>query len=112
MLNGKKEIIGFRAGAGKSVLTLNGKSTTLDAAYNQSMLIASLFKLDWNNNHIYNYVTAFDNESTTGDSGSGFYLYDNEKNNGYCWVLCMVLQVIQAFCGLSITNTIKRLSTA
>ncbi|MWU56170.1 autotransporter outer membrane beta-barrel domain-containing protein, partial [Escherichia coli] len=84
MLNGKKEIIGFRAGAGKSVLTLNGKSTTLDAAYNQSMLIASLFKLDWNNNHIYNYVTAFDNESTTGDSGSGFYLYDNEKKQ---WVL-------------------------
>ncbi len=112
MLNGEKQIIGFRAGSGVSKSTLNGKTTTLADGYNINMLSASLFRLDWNNNRIYNYVTAFDNESTPGDSGSGFYLYDNEKNNGYCWVLCMVLQVIPAFCGLSITNTIKRLSTA
>ncbi|HBP8218123.1 TPA: autotransporter outer membrane beta-barrel domain-containing protein, partial [Escherichia coli] len=84
MLNGEKQIIGFRAGSGVSKSTLNGKTTTLADGYNINMLSASLFRLDWNNNRIYNYVTAFDNESTPGDSGSGFYLYDNEKKQ---WVL-------------------------
>lgn len=84
MLNGEKQIIGFRAGSGVSKSTLNGKTTTLADGYNINMLSASLFRLDWNNNRIYNYVTAFDNESTPGDSGFGFYLYDNEKKQ---WVL-------------------------
>lgn len=45
-----------------------------------------MFQFNWNNKRPYNNTTTFYNETTGGDSGSGFYLYDNvKKRMGYAW---------------------------
>nr|WP_285239457.1 autotransporter outer membrane beta-barrel domain-containing protein [Escherichia coli] len=40
--------------------------------------------MNWSNKQVYNNVGGFFNETTTGDSGSGYYLYDNIEKK---WVL-------------------------
>ena len=83
-INGEKKIIGFRVGAGITSTTQNGSSYNTGQAYNPLLLSASMFQLNWNNKRPYNNTTAFYNETTGGDSGSGFYLYDNVKKE---WVM-------------------------
>ncbi|HBN2077548.1 TPA: autotransporter outer membrane beta-barrel domain-containing protein, partial [Escherichia coli] len=82
--NGKRQIIGFRAGAGSTyVVNENGKYS-FDQGYNPTLMSASMFQLNWDNKRAHNNISTFYNETTAGDSGSGFYLYDNEKKE---WVL-------------------------
>lgn len=84
MYNGNKTIIGFRVGAGSTYTVQNGKSYSTGKAYEAELLSASMFKLDWANRRAYNNITPLFNETTAGDSGSGLYIYDNEKKQ---WVL-------------------------
>ncbi|MBS4932041.1 MAG: autotransporter outer membrane beta-barrel domain-containing protein [Clostridiales bacterium] len=81
--NGKKQLIGFRAGSGLTQIVQNG---TYDSgqAYKPELLSATMFQLNWNNKHVNNNTSGFFNETTSGDSGSGYYLYDNLKKK---WVL-------------------------
>ncbi|EFA6635782.1 autotransporter outer membrane beta-barrel domain-containing protein [Escherichia coli] len=81
--NGKKQIIGFRAGAGSTEIVQNGTYNS-GQVYQPELLSASMFHLNWNNKHVQNNVGGFFNETTGGDSGSGFYLYDNVLKK---WVL-------------------------
>lgn len=83
-INGEKKIIGFRVGAGVTSTTQNGSSYNTGQSYNPLLLSASMFQFNWNNKRPYNNTTAFYNETTGGDSGSGFYLYDNVKKE---WVM-------------------------
>lgn len=83
-INGEKKIIGFRVGAGITSTIQNGSSYNTGQAYNPLLLSASMFQFNWNNKRPYNNTTAFYNETTGGDSGSGFYLYDNVKKE---WVM-------------------------
>lgn len=76
--NGKKQIIGFRVGAGATGVTSYG----VGQAYNPLLRSASMFQLNWNNMLATNNTGGFYNEVTGGDSGSGFYLYDNQRKNG------------------------------
>ena len=78
--NGKKQIIGFRVGAGATGVTSYGVGQT----YNPLLRSASMFQLNWNNMYASNNTGGFYNEVTGGDSGSGFYLYDNQKKK---WVI-------------------------
>ncbi len=78
--NGKKQIIGFRVGAGATGVTSYG----VGQAYNPLLRSASMFQLNWNNMLATNNTGGFYNEVTGGDSGSGFYLYDNQRKK---WVI-------------------------
>lgn len=78
--NGKKQIIGFRVGAGATGVTSYGVGQT----YNPLLRSASMFQLNWNNMLATNNTGGFYNEVTGGDSGSGFYLYDNQSKK---WVI-------------------------
>ncbi|HBB6388173.1 TPA: autotransporter outer membrane beta-barrel domain-containing protein [Escherichia coli] len=82
--NGEKKIIGFRVGAGITSTIQNGSSYNTGQTYNPLLLSASMFQLNWDNKRPYNNTTDFYNETTGGDSGSGFYLYDNVKKE---WVM-------------------------
>lgn len=77
--NGKKQIIGFRVGSGATGVTSYG----VGQAYNPLLRSASMFQLNWNNMYASNNIGGFHNEVTGGDSGSGFYLFDNQKKK---WV--------------------------
>lgn len=81
--NGKKQIIGFRVGAGLTEIVQNG-TYNLGQVYKPDLLSATMFNLNWNNKHVNNNVVGFFNETTGGDSGSGYYLYDNVLKK---WVL-------------------------
>ncbi|EEC9302006.1 autotransporter outer membrane beta-barrel domain-containing protein, partial [Escherichia coli] len=83
-INGEKKIVGFRVGAGVTSVVQNGASYNTEQAYNPLLLSASMFQLNWDNKRPYNNTTPFYNETTGGDSGSGFYLYDNIKKE---WVM-------------------------
>ncbi|HBA7202615.1 TPA: autotransporter outer membrane beta-barrel domain-containing protein, partial [Escherichia coli] len=78
--NGKKQLIGFRVGAGATGVTSYG----VGQAYNPLLRSASMFQLNWNNMLATNNTGGFYNEVTGGDSGSGFYLYDNQRKK---WVI-------------------------
>ncbi|ENF4410824.1 S6 family peptidase, partial [Escherichia coli] len=78
--NGKKQIIGFRVGSGATGVT----SYRVGQAYNPLLRSASMFQLDWKSMHANNNTGGFHNETTGGDSGSGFYLYDNKNKK---WVI-------------------------
>ncbi|EGK3862187.1 autotransporter outer membrane beta-barrel domain-containing protein [Escherichia coli] len=79
--NQGRKIIGFRAGAGQ--LIINNKQT--DINYRPETLSASMFVLThWSQHAVDNAFTDFRNETTGGDSGSGYYLYDNENKK---WVI-------------------------
>ncbi|HBN2126622.1 TPA: autotransporter outer membrane beta-barrel domain-containing protein, partial [Escherichia coli] len=96
--NGKKQIIGFRAGSG-STSVVNGKSEYLfDQAYNPTLLSGSMFTFDWSTKRATENVYGFYNQAVQGDSGSGYYLYDNEKKE---WVLLGAASTI-AFNGSTI----------
>lgn len=82
--NGEKKIIGFRVGAGLTTTVQNGNTSTTEQAYNPLLLSASMFHLNWDNKKPFNNTNGFYNETTGGDSGSGFYLYDNVKKE---WVI-------------------------
>ncbi|HFO9116517.1 TPA: autotransporter outer membrane beta-barrel domain-containing protein, partial [Escherichia coli] len=82
--NGKKQLIGFRAGSGTTYITQDGISYNTGQAYLPELRSASMFLLNWNNYQVYSDVSVFDNEVTKGDSGSGLYLYDNILKK---WVL-------------------------
>ncbi len=82
--NGKKQLIGFRAGAGTTYITQDGISYNTGQAYLPELRSASMFLLNWNNYQVYSDISVFDNEVTKGDSGSGLYLYDNILKK---WVL-------------------------
>lgn len=83
-INGEKKIIGFRVGAGTTYTVQNGNTYSTGQVYNPLLLSASMFQLNWDNKRPYNNTTTFYNETTGGDSGSGFYLYDNVKKE---WVM-------------------------
>ncbi|EFG8850491.1 autotransporter outer membrane beta-barrel domain-containing protein [Escherichia coli] len=83
-INGEKKIIGFRVGAGAMSTVQNGNKYDTGQLYNPLLLSASMFQLNWDNKRPYNNTTPFYNETTGGDSGSGFYLYDNVKKE---WVM-------------------------
>nr|AAC44731.1 EspC [Escherichia coli] len=83
-INGEKKIIGFRVGAGTTYTAQNGNTYSTGQVYNPLLLSASMFQLNWDNKRPYNNTTPFYNETTGGDSGSGFYLYDNVKKE---WVM-------------------------
>ncbi|ELJ9861411.1 autotransporter outer membrane beta-barrel domain-containing protein [Escherichia coli] len=80
--NGKKQIIGFRAGAGSTSVISNGKYDT-GQVYNPNLLSASLFSFNWGGTLAQTHVGEFYNDVFFGDSGSGLYLYDNSQKK---WV--------------------------
>ncbi|WP_088543913.1 autotransporter outer membrane beta-barrel domain-containing protein [Escherichia coli] len=81
--NGKKQIIGFRAGSGVTSIVQNGVYQT-GQGFKPELLSATMFQLNWNNKHVNSNTAGFFNETTSGDSGSGYYLYDNVKKK---WVI-------------------------
>ncbi|HDD9276481.1 TPA: hypothetical protein PBQ24_003821 [Escherichia coli] len=81
---GKKQIIGFRVGAGTAQIMKNGKLQNLNANFNPNLLSASFFTITQGNGVVDNGFTDFKNITTGGDSGSGYYLYDNQQKK---WVL-------------------------
>lgn len=81
--NGKKQIIGFRVGAGSTEVVQNKQKRNITSAYTPEMRSASMFSLNWNGKQVFNNLTTFYNETTGGDSGSGYYLYDNKQKK---WV--------------------------
>lgn len=84
MLNGKKQIIGFRAGSGTTMIKKSGHTYNTNKNYTPELLSASMFHLDWESSRAFNNINGFYNEVTSGDSGSGLYLYDNQQKK---WVL-------------------------
>ncbi|HEL8550880.1 TPA: autotransporter outer membrane beta-barrel domain-containing protein [Escherichia coli] len=82
--NGTKQIIGFRVGAGATSTIQNGGGVNTGQVYNPLLLSASMFQLNWDNKRPFNNMNGFYNETTGGDSGSGFYLYDNVRKE---WVI-------------------------
>ncbi|EFB4140744.1 autotransporter outer membrane beta-barrel domain-containing protein [Escherichia coli O88:H1] len=88
LYNGTRQIVGFRAGSGSTYTNTNGSQYSTGQAYNPLLLSASMFTINWNNyNRAYNNQNGFYNESTTGDSGSGYYLFDNKLQK---WVIAGV----------------------
>ncbi|MCV8794049.1 ESPR-type extended signal peptide-containing protein, partial [Escherichia coli] len=86
--NGTRQIVGFRAGSGSTYTNINGSQYSTGQAYNPILLSASMFTINWNNyNRAYNNQNGFYNESTGGDSGSGYYLFDNKLQK---WVIAGV----------------------
>ncbi len=103
-INGEKKIVGFRVGAGVTSVVQNGASYNTEQAYNPLLLSASMFQLNWDNKRPYNNTTPFYNETTGGDSGSGFYLYDNIKKE---WVMLGTLYGI-AYSGKDVWSILNQ----
>ena len=82
-VNGKKELIGFRVGSGLGSIVKDGKTINLGAAFNESLLSASLFRVpqDGRADALF---SEFKNQVTSGDSGSSFLVYDSQKKE---WVI-------------------------
>ena len=81
--NGKKRVMGFRVGAGHTYFSGNGQKEDTGQQYNPELLSGSLFEVV-NRNLANNRVTDFINITEGGDSGSGYFLYDNVRKE---WVL-------------------------
>ncbi|HBN1812761.1 TPA: autotransporter outer membrane beta-barrel domain-containing protein, partial [Escherichia coli] len=114
--NGKKQIIGFRAGSGSTYVVNEKGKYSFDQGYNPTLMSASMFVLDWNSKQARENVNGFFNEVTAGDSGSGYYLYDNEKKE---WVLLGTLYGIAtnshdaySYYGAYNQNTVNSLKNA
>ena len=80
---GKVQVLGYRVGSGVAYITQNGKNTNLGSGYDPSLLTPSLFVMDSSGN-FNNTSTGFNNITTSGDSGSGYWLYDKIEKK---WVL-------------------------
>ncbi|EFB3120626.1 autotransporter outer membrane beta-barrel domain-containing protein [Escherichia coli] len=88
MYKGKKQLIGFRAGAGSLIFEKNGKLTkNQNVSYAPDIRNGSFVLIDgWEGERITtnNLFDEFKNRTTGGDSGSSLFVYDNEKNK---WVI-------------------------
>lgn len=84
MYQGKKQIIGYRVGSGDTKVVMNGTIHSTNQQYNPSLLAASLFSYKWGGTMGDPRITPFYNLTEGGDSGSGYYLYDNIKKK---WVM-------------------------
>ena len=83
--NGKKQIIGFRAGNGLTPIIKDNKSNSMGSAFDPEFFSGGIFSLDWKNPTItYSDKTAFKTMQQQGDSGSSAYLYDNKNKK---WVV-------------------------
>ena len=81
--DGKKRIMGYRVGSGRTIFNgPNGKFDTTKS-YEENLLSGSLFELT-SSTLANNRVTDLRNTTEGGDSGSGFYIYDNQLKK---WVL-------------------------
>lgn len=83
--NGKKQIIGFRAGNGLTPIIKDNKQTQMGSAFAEEFFSGGIFSVDWKNPTItYSDKTAFKTMQQQGDSGSSAYLYDNKNKK---WVV-------------------------
>ena len=82
MIDGKKQVIAYRAGAGMlSIQDNNGRVDYKDISYRPELLGASFYTLsdlrkgtEWIN---FKNMSSLSNITTTGDSGSGIMIWDN-----------------------------------
>lgn len=84
MYNGQRMIIGFRAGSGTSEIVDKDGKYIAGSSYSSDLLSATMFSYEWNGLNANAGFTSFHNQTTGGDSGSGFFLYDNKEKK---WVL-------------------------
>ena len=92
--NGKKHVFVYRAGAGTFELTHDGgKHKEADISYMPELLAGSIFELDWfgNDKPTAKQWSSFFNVTTSGDSGSGAFVWDNYEKR---WVVLGVLHGI------------------
>ena len=90
--NGKKQILVYRAGSGVFRLRHEGGIHEMkEVAYVPELLAGSIWALDgWANDRTYaKEIFDFSNRSSTGDSGSGSFVWDNIDKR---WVLLGVLR--------------------
>ena len=93
MYDGKKQVIAYRAGSGMfSLQDKNGKTDYRDVSYKPELLGGSFFTLrgqgrgsEWID---FQNFKSLSNTTTTGDSGSGVLIWDNQKQK---WVIAGVL---------------------
>lgn len=94
MYNGKKEVLGYRTGAGVLNVTYSdGRKNYTNVSYKPELRGGSLFRMMRFKSKVYdnidfNKLNSFYNETTAGDSGSAILLWDNEKEE---WVIAGVL---------------------
>ncbi|HFI1681559.1 TPA: S6 family peptidase, partial [Escherichia coli] len=82
--NGKRQIIGFRVGSGITEVVQDNVKYNTNKTYVPELLSASMFTVNWNAKIVDNDFDGFRNETMNGDSGSGYYIYDNMNQQ---WVL-------------------------
>ena len=92
MYDGRKQVVAYRAGSGVLNVTYNyGRINYIDVSYKPELLGGSLFTYlrGYKSNLIgFKNFTSFVNELTTGDSGSGLLVWDNQNEE---WVLAGAL---------------------
>ena len=89
-INGQRKVIMMRIGAGKGQITQGGKLTNLGFAIEHDALTGTIFELEkwgagWSNKF------PFQNNTTEGDSGSAWLIYDNYEKK---WVIIGTLHGI------------------
>ena len=93
--NGKKQVVAYRAGSGVlNVSWGDGRINYKDISYKPELLSGSLFTYYFNyktNLISFKQLTSFVNETTTGDSGSGILVWDNQNKE---WVIAGALNGI------------------
>ncbi|EKN2362827.1 autotransporter outer membrane beta-barrel domain-containing protein, partial [Escherichia coli] len=82
--NGKRQIIGLRVGSGITEVVQDNVKYNTNKTYVPELLSASMFTVNWNAKTVDNDFNGFRNETMNGDSGSGYYIYDNVNQR---WVL-------------------------
>ena len=102
---GKKQIIGFRVGSGSAQIKNNGKVSNLNTNFNPNLHSVSFFLVTQPGVSTSEF-TDFQNITTGGDSGSGYYVYDSKKKE---WVL---LGVLGGFIGGITSNYYNAFSNA
>ncbi|ELG3412738.1 hypothetical protein RN043_004358 [Salmonella enterica] len=85
---GQKQLIAFRVGAGGLVLTKDGKETSaMSAGFSSDTLNGSFVRIDdWSGQRVTtdNLFDEFKDRTTSGDSGSALFVYDNQKKKMGC----------------------------
>ena len=93
--NGKKQVVAYRAGAGVLNITYaDGRIDYPDISYKNELIGGSLFTYSYGHRGdiiVFKNLTSFTNETTTGDSGSGIFVWDNLNQE---WVVAGTLHGI------------------
>ena len=97
MYDGKTHVIGYRTGAGVLNVTYpDGRKDYKSVSYKPELRGGSLFRYWWGHQGDlieWQNLTSFNNATTAGDSGSGIFVWDNEKKE---WVIAGVLFGLRA----------------